>query len=103
MKNFRTAYLLVALASIAALLAGAAVATAASSNKSSVKKGVNWIRHAKLSQFPGTGFQSDTISALVAARKAGASVPSSVTGRFLDSVKEDTSDYAGSAGATSKL
>lgn len=102
MKNFSKTQLLVALASIAALLAGAAVAQAAS-NKASTKKGVSWIRKASLNQFPGTGFKSDTISSLVAARKIGLSVPSSTMTRLLDAVEEESTNYAGSAGATGKL
>lgn len=102
MKNFRTTYLIVALASIAALLAGAAVAQA-STNKGSVKKGVSWIGKAGLSQFPGTGFRADTISALHASRKIGVKVSTKTMNRFLDSVKEDSTNYVGSAGATGKV
>jgi hypothetical protein len=102
MKNFRHTRILIAFASIAALLAGAAVAQAAS-NKSSVKKAVSWTKKADLSAFPGTGFQSDTISSLVAARKIGVKVPSSTVSRFLTEVKKDTADYASSAGSAAKL
>jgi hypothetical protein len=102
MKNFRRTYPLIALAAMAALLTGAALAQA-QSNKSSVKKSVTWIRKAGLSQFPGTGFRSDTLSALAAARKVGVRAPSSTTSRFLESVKSEATNYAGSAGATSKL
>jgi hypothetical protein len=106
MKNFTKTHLLVAIASVAALLAGAAVAqAAASSNKTAVKNGVSWIRKSGLSQFPGdgTGFKSDTISALAAAKKLGISVPKSTTDKFIESVESDATNYAGTAGATSKL
>ena len=102
MKNFRNTYLLVALASIAALLAGATVAQA-STNKGSVKKGVSWMRKAGLSQFPGTGFRSDAVSALAASRKVGVTVPSTTMSRFMDSIREDSNNYIGSAGATGKV
>jgi hypothetical protein len=103
MKNFSKTYVLIALASIAALLGGAAVAQAASTNTGAVKKGVSWIRKSNLSSFPGTGFQADTLSALAAARKIGVKSPSSTTSRFLDQIEDNATDYAGSAGATAKL
>jgi hypothetical protein len=103
MKNFSKTYVLIALASIAALLGGATVSQAATTNKGAVKKGVSWIRKARLSSFPGTGFQADTLSALAAARKIGVKAPSSTTSRFLDQIEANTTNYAGSAGATAKL
>ncbi|MBJ7354717.1 MAG: hypothetical protein JHC98_07820 [Thermoleophilaceae bacterium] len=102
MKNLNRTHLLVALASIVCLLAGAAVAQAVS-NKTATSKGVTFIRKANLSSFPGTGFRSDTISALAAARKIGVSVPSKTMSKFLDPVEEESVNYAGSAGATAKL
>ncbi|MBI2691064.1 MAG: hypothetical protein HYX29_03865 [Solirubrobacterales bacterium] len=105
MKNFSKTHVLVALASLAAFLGGAAIAQAASTNKGAVKNGVSWIRKSGLSQFPsgGTGFKADTLSALAAAKKIGVSVPSSTRDGILSSVEEDTSSYAITAGATAKL
>lgn len=103
MKNLKTTHLLVALAAITMLLAGAAVAQAASANTTSVKKSVKWIGGAGLGQFPGTGFQTDTVSALAAARRVGVSVSSKVMSRFINQIKEDSNNYVGSAGATSKV
>ncbi|MGK2878577.1 MAG: hypothetical protein ACSLFF_08390 [Solirubrobacterales bacterium] len=105
MQNFRNRYLLTALAAVAALIIGAAVAQAAKTDKGAVKAGVSWIHSSGLSQFPsgGTGFKSDTLSALAAAKKIGVSVPESTSDRFIESVAAEATDYAGSAGATSKL
>ncbi|MBJ7458321.1 MAG: terpene cyclase/mutase family protein [Thermoleophilaceae bacterium] len=105
MKNFRKTYLLAALAAVTALMVGAAVAQAAKTDKGAVKNGVSWIRSTGLSQFPtgGTGFKADTLSALAAAKKIGVSVSKKTTDRFIESVAEEATDYAGSAGATSKL
>lgn len=91
---------LLALLSFAAL---GSTAVAAKNNKDAVKKGVKWIRGAGLSQFPGTGFQSDTLSALVAAKKAGAYVPTSSRERFLKAVREDANSYAQTAGSAAKV
>jgi hypothetical protein len=102
MKNLSKTHLLAVLGTIVLLLAAATVAQA-SSNKGSVKKGVSWIRKAGLSQFPGTGFQTDTISALAAARKAGVKVPSSTMARLINAVKSNSTNYVGSAGATGKV
>lgn len=98
MKNFRRTYVLTALA-LCALLIGAASAQAIS-NKSAAKKGASWISKSRLSNFPGTGFEADTVSALVA---AGRSSNSSAVKRFVDSIQDDTTDYAQGAGPTGKL
>lgn len=58
---------------------------------------------AALGQFPGTGFRSDALSALVAARRSGASVSPAARERFLDAVRSDANNYADRAGATSKV
>lgn len=101
MKRTNRTYVLIALG-LCALLAGATVAHAAS-NKSAVSKGATWIRKARMSTFPGTGFQSDTVSALAAARKAGVKVSSSTVARFVDELKKNTTQYVGGAGPTGKL
>lgn len=105
MKNFSKTHVLIALASLAAFLGGAAIAQAASTDKAAVKSGVSWIRNAGIKQFPGngTGFKSDTLSALAAAKKFGYKVPASTTDRIRDAVVKESTDYAGTAGATSKL
>lgn len=87
-------------------MVGAATASAIAhnyGNKTAVKKGATWIRKSRMSNFPGTGFQADTVSALVAARRAGASVKSSTVQRFVDEIKKETSNYAQTAGPTGKL
>lgn len=101
MKNFRRTYILTALA-LCALMVGATTADAYS-NKTAVKKGATWIRKSRISNFPGTGFQADTISALVAARRAGANVKPSAWKRFVDEIKADTPNYAQSSGPAGKL
>ena len=105
MKKLSKTHVLIALASLAAFLGGAAIAQAAKTDKGAVKEGVSWIRQSGLSQFPGsgTGFKSDTLSALAAAKKSGVKVPSSATDRILEAVVKESTDYAGTAGATSKL
>lgn len=106
MKNFSKTHVLIALASLAAFLGGAAIAQAANkTDKGAVKDGVSWIRKSGLNQFPsgGAGFKSDTLSALAAARKFGVKVPTSTTDRILDSVADDATDYAKTAGSVSKL
>jgi hypothetical protein len=103
MTSFKRTYLLAAIAVLCASLGAAAVAQAAATDKGAVKKGVSWIRKAGLSQFPGPGFQADTVSALVAARRSGARVPSSSVARFVNSLKDQTADYASGAGPAGKL
>jgi hypothetical protein len=93
----------VALLAIAALLIAAPIASAASTNAAAVKKGVSWMRKAPLTQFPGSGFRSDALFALTAARRSGAAVPFSSRERFLHSIQADANSYAGSAGATAKV
>jgi hypothetical protein len=102
MKNFNRTYLLIAAAALLVALACAAVAEA-KTNKQAVSKGATWIRKARLSQFPGTGFQSDTISALAAAKKIGVSGTPDTIKRFRKVIEADASSYAGSAGASGKL
>jgi hypothetical protein len=102
MKNFNRTYLLTAVAVLLVALSCAAVAQA-KTNKQAVSKGVTWIGKARMSQFPGTGFQADTISALAAARKIGVSGTKTRTERFRKLVETDASSYAGSAGASGKL
>lgn len=100
MKNSRI--LTIALA-IAALLVCAAVASAASTDKAAVKKGVHWMRGAGMSQFPGTGFQSDALSALIAAKRNGVKVTNAQRDRFVKAISEDANSYADSAGSAAKV
>lgn len=101
MKNFRRTYFLAALA-LCALTVGAATAHAYS-NKSAVKKGASWISKARMSNFPGTGFKADTVSAIVAARRQGGKVSSEKYKQFISDLKAETANYAQSAGPTGKL
>jgi hypothetical protein len=105
MKNLSKTHVLVALASLAAFLAGAAIAQAAKTDKGAVKEGVSWIRKSGISQFPGggTGFKSDTLSALAAAKKIGVKNTGAISDTILKSVTEESVNYARSAGAASKL
>lgn len=101
--NTRTAKLLAILAAcILTLLALAAVA-AARNDKAAVKAGAKWMAKAPISQFPGTGFQSDAVQAMVAAKRAGAKVKTSSRNRFRDAVKADANSYAQSAGSAAKV
>jgi hypothetical protein len=102
MHNPKRSFLLLSCV-IAALLAFAPLASAASTDKAAVKKGVAWIRKAPLAQFPGSGFRVDALLALTAAKRSGASVPASSRERFLNSIRADANSYAGSAGATAKV
>jgi hypothetical protein len=102
MKNLNRTYLLAAALTIVAALALASVAQA-QTNLQAVKKGISWTRKAGLGQYPGTGFQTDAISALAAARKLGVKAPPSVTRRFANQVQKDAANYAITAGATAKL
>ncbi|MGH2958127.1 MAG: hypothetical protein ACRDKE_00865, partial [Solirubrobacterales bacterium] len=105
MKNFSKKHVLVALASLAAFLSGAAISQAAKTNKGAVKEGVSWINSAGMNQFPGssTGFKSDTISALTAAKKFGVKVPSGTKSKIIEAVRKESTNYAVTAGAASKL
>lgn len=94
---------LVLAASAAGLLSLVAAAGAATTNKQAVERGVKWIRGAGLSQFPGTGFRSDALSALVAARLNKVSIPAKTRDRFLNSVGENANSYVGSAGESGKV
>lgn len=83
---------------LVALAAGAVVADAASTNKAAVKGAVKYMGNAGLSQWPGTGFKADAVSALASAKKSHYSVPSKTRERFIDAVEKDANDYLGSAG-----
>lgn len=95
-----TITLLLTLASLAAV---AQAGAAAKSDSAAVKKGVHWIRTASIKQFPGTGFRSDTLSALVAARKNGVSVSAAARERLLKAIRAEANNYAGTAGEASKV
>lgn len=95
---------LIALAAVLLLVTTAAVAQAASNpNKTSTKKATKWIGKTSLSQFPGSGFRADAVSALAAAHRAGAGTGNGAANRFVASLEDNTTDYATSAGATAKL
>lgn len=93
-----------AAAYLAVLLAALALAApaGASTNASAVKRGVAFIARSKLSAFE-FGFKADAISALVAARKSGATVKSSSITRLADALQDDAAGYATSAGAAGKV
>lgn len=91
--------LLVTLLTMLLVVAGAN----ATSDKAAVKKSVKWIDKAYLSQFGGDGFRADTVSALVAARKARVSVKRKTIDRFMTSLREGSVDYAQNAGTGGKL
>ncbi len=91
------------LALVAVLLAvGVGVAEAAS-NKSSTKKATSWMTRAKLTQFPGSGFRADAVSAFAAAKRIGANSKSSAKNRFIADLEKEAPQYAQTAGATGKL
>lgn len=87
----------------ALLLALAAVASAATTDKAAVKKGVHWMRGAGMSQFPETGFQADALSALIAAKRNGVKVTNAQRERFLKPIRNDANSYAVSAGSAAKV
>jgi hypothetical protein len=87
---------------VLALMAVASVAFARN-DKNAVKAGAKWMAKAPLSQFPGTGFQSDAVQALAAAKRAGAPVKNSQRNRFRNAVKADANSYAQSAGSAAKV
>jgi hypothetical protein len=91
------------LALVAALCCMAAATAGARTNKDAVKKGVHWMRAAGLTQYPGTGFQADALSALVAGKRAGASVPAKSRQRFLSAITNSANSYASSAGSSAKV
>lgn len=84
------------------LIASVGVADAAS-NKASVSKATKWIGKTSLTQFPGTGFRADAVSALAAARQIGAGGKASRQDRFVSYLEENVSNYATGAGPTAKL
>lgn len=86
-----------------ALLALASIASAATTDKAAVKKGVHWMRGAGLSQFPGTGFQSDALSALMAAKRSGNKVTNAQRERFVKAIRDEANSYASTAGSTGKV
>lgn len=90
-------------AALTCLAVTAQVSAAARTDKAAVKKGVHWIRTAKLKQFPGTGFRSDALSALVAARRNGVSVSAAARERMLKAVRDEANSYAGTAGEAAKV
>ncbi|MGB0888708.1 MAG: prenyltransferase/squalene oxidase repeat-containing protein [Solirubrobacterales bacterium] len=92
--------LLVLVASL--LVLGVGVAHAAS-NKSSTKKATSWMSRAKLTQYPGSGFRADAVSAFAAAKRIGANSKSSAKNRFIADLEKEAPQYAQTAGATGKL
>ncbi len=101
----RVRVLPVVLATALALLLALAAqqADAARTDKGAVKQGVKWMRGTSLKQFPGTGFQSDALQALMAARRAGASVPAATREKFLRPVRDNANSYALTAGSAAKV
>lgn len=103
-KNlFTPTIALIALLLALVLVAAAAPAQAASTDKAAVKKGVSWMSHASLKQFPGAGFQADALVALAAARRGGTAVRASSRERFLKAVRGEANSYATTAGSTAKV
>ncbi|MFT4050358.1 MAG: hypothetical protein QM648_11075 [Solirubrobacterales bacterium] len=103
MKHRLRTILPFALALIALAATTADVSAAQKTNKAAVKKGVSWIGKAGMSQFGGTGFEADTLSALMAAKRSGAKVTSNVRARFLKTVTKDANNYAQTAGSSAKV
>lgn len=91
------------LCSIAVLgLAIYAGAAQGASNKSTVKKATKWMNSTSLTQFDGTGFRADAVSAFAAARRIGANYKSSARNRYIDSVESEAANYAVTSGAAGK-
>lgn len=83
-----------------AIYAGAAQAA---SNKTAVKKATKWMTTTSLTQFQGTGFRADAVSAFAAARRIGANYKSSARNRYIDDVEDEAANYAVTSGATGKV
>lgn len=97
----RKTILLICVATLGvAIYAGAAHAA---SNKTTVKKATKWMNKTSLSQFEGTGFRADAVSAFAAAKRIGANYKSSARNRFIDQVEAEAANYSITSGATGKV
>ena len=75
----------------------------AASNKSTVKKATKWMNSTSLTQFAGTGFRSDAVSAFVAAKRIGANYKSTARNRYISSIEDTAANYTVTSGATGKV
>lgn len=104
--NKRTFSTLIALACVlVAALAVVVAADAASTNAKTVKSAVKYMGSGGLAQWGGggyasTGFKTDAVSALAAAKKAHISVPSKTRTRFIEFIESNANDYIGGSGPT---
>lgn len=104
MTNRENRFQYVALLAMAVAMFAVGAATAqAASNKSTVKKATKWMTTTSLTQFDGTGFRADAVSAFAAAKRIGANYKSNARNRFIDHVEDEAANYAVTSGATGKV
>lgn len=106
--GIRRSSILTALAALLLVALAAVAANAATNaNKKAAKKGADYLNSRSMTAFSYTGFKSDAVSALTAARKGGTGVSKSKTNsqinELIAELEVDAPNYGVTAGAAGKL